>query len=114
MDNDRGVEESWSDWDSGNRNFAVGTILASALIVGVVTYVFRRRREAEERMSAGTTNRATAALDRLGDDRAARRRELLTEKALPESKPALLALLRELETMVAQAFRRLERTIEEL
>ena len=32
MDNERGIEETWSDWDGSNRNVAVGTILASALV----------------------------------------------------------------------------------
>ncbi len=116
MDNSRGVEDTWSDWDGGgNRNLAVGTILASALVAGVAAYVIRRRRESEQGSVAAMSSGATAAaLAALGDDRLAYPRELLTEKVLPEFKPALLALLREVETVVVQAFRRAERSIEDL
>jgi hypothetical protein len=115
MNNDPGVEETWSDWDGNNRNVAVGTILASALVAGVIAYVIRRRREAEDDTLAGASSRATtAALAALGDDRLAYPRELLTEKVLPEFKPALLALLREVEAVVSQAFRRAERAIDDL
>jgi hypothetical protein len=115
MDNSRGVEETWSDWDGGNRNVAVGTILASALVAGVIAYVIRRRRESDDATLTGASSRATAAaLEALGDDRLAYPRELLTEKVLPEFKPALQALLREFEAVVTQAFRRAEKAIDDL
>ena len=47
MENDRGTEETWSDWDGGNRNVATGAILASAVAAGVEAYLIRRRRLAE-------------------------------------------------------------------
>ena len=115
MANDRGTEETWSDWDGGNRNMAIGTILASALVAGVVAYVIRRRRESEERSLTGVSSRAAeAALSAVGDERVTAGREFLTDKVLPEFKPALLAILREFEEVVDQAFRRAERSIRDL
>jgi hypothetical protein len=41
-------------------------------------------------------------------------RELLGEKILPEMKPVLRALLKEIEGSVAQGFKRAERAIDDL
>jgi hypothetical protein len=115
MEGDRGTEETWSDWDGGNRNLATGAILASAVAAGVVAYVIRRRRQAEERTLSGMTSRAAeAALEVVGDDRVSAGRDFLVEKILPEFKPALLALLREVEEAVNQGFRRAERSVKDL
>jgi hypothetical protein len=115
MATDRGTEETWTDWDGGNRNLATGTILASALAAGLVAFIIRRRRQAEERSLSGMTSRAAeAALDVVGDDRVSAGREFLVEKILPEFKPALLALLREVEDAVNQGFRRAERSVKDL
>ena len=115
MENDRGTEETWSDWDGDNRNVAIGSILASALVAGVIAYIIRRRRQAEEQTISGRAGRvAETAMDVFGDDRLAYGRELLLDKVLPEFKPALRSLLRELESATEQAFRRAERKINEL
>ena len=115
MATDSGMEETWSDWDGGNRNIAAGTILASAVAAGMVAYLIRRRRQSEERTLAGISSRAAeAARSALEDDRVAAGREFLTDKILPEFKPTLLALMRELEDVTNQAFRRAERTIKQL
>jgi hypothetical protein len=115
MENDRGIEETWSDWDGGNRNMAVGALLGSVLVAGVVAYVVRRKRQEEEPMIASVSGRAAgAALTAINDERLVAGREFLSEKVLPEFKPALLALLREAEEVVEQAFRRAEKTIKDL
>ena len=115
MDNDRATEETWSDWDGGNRNLATGAILASAVAAGVVGYLIRRRRQAEERSLTGMANRASeAALEVVGDDRVSAGRDFLVDKVLPEFKPALLALLKEAEDVVNQGFRRAERAVKDL
>lgn len=115
MENDRGTEETWSDWDGGNRNLAAGTILASAVVAGLVGYVVRRRRQANEYSLANVTSRAAGlAKSAADDDRVSAGREFLTDKVLPEFKPALLAILDELEEIVDQTFRRAERTIKDL
>ncbi len=115
MENASGTEETWSDWDGDNRNMAIGSILASALVAGVVAYIIRRRRQAEEQTLTGRASRAAeVAMETFGDDRLDRGREFLTEKVLPEFKPALRSLLRELEAATEQAFRRAERRVNEL
>lgn len=117
MENDRGTDETWSDWGDGdgNRNVAAGSILATALVAGAVAYFIRRRRQAEERSLTGITGRAAeAALSAVGDDRVSAGRDFLTEKILPEFKPALLSILGEIEDLVDQTFRRAERTVKDL
>ena len=111
MENDRGTEETWSDWDGSNRNVAAGTILASALVAGLIAYFIRRRRREDEYSLGGLSDRAISAV---GDDRVSAGREFLTERILPEFKPALLAILVELEEVVDQAFRRAERAVKDL
>ena len=115
MENASGTEETWSDWDGDNRNMAIGSIVTSALVAGVIAYIIRRRRQSEEYTLGGRANRAAeVAMDALGDDRLDRSREFLAEKILPEFKPALRSLLRELESATEQAFRRAERRINDL
>ena len=76
MDNERGIEETWSDWDGSNRNVAVGTILASALVAGVIAYVIRRRRESEEQTLVGAS---------AGPPRLRWRRSAMTASPIPAS-----------------------------
>jgi hypothetical protein len=120
MANDSSTEETWSDWDGGgNRNLAIGTVVASALAAGAIAYVVRRRRHTEQSSLAGLSSRATdTALMALGDDRLALGREFLADKVIPEFKPALLQLLQELEAVIdratRQAFDRAERAIKDL
>jgi len=115
MESDRGTEESWSDWDSGNRNMATGAILASAVAAGVLAFIVHRRRQAEERTLSGMTSRAAeAARSAVGDDRVSAGRDFLTDTVLPEFKPALLALLGEVEDAVGQGFRKAERAVKDL
>ncbi len=115
MESSSSTEETWSDWDGDNRNVAIGSIVCSALVAGVIAYVIRRRRQAEERTLAGRASRlAETARDALGDDRLSTGRDFLTDTVLPEFKPALRALLRELEGATEQAFRRAERRVNDL
>jgi hypothetical protein len=115
MEHDRGTEETWSDWDGGNRNMAIGGIAAAAITAGLVAFLVRRRRAADEHTLTGMTSRAAeAAMSAVGDDRVSAGRDFLAEKILPEFKPALLSILDELEELVNQTFRRAERSIKDL
>jgi len=117
MANDSGFEETWSDWDEGGQGLALGALVTSALVAGAVAYLIRRRRQGEEKPLETVSSRAAEAaalLAGMGDDRVAAGREFLAEKVLPEFKPALLAILQEVQGVVDQAFRRAERAIEQL
>src|SRR3954454_14549472 len=89
---------------------AVGTILATAIAAGVIAYVLRRSREEEE----PTSRVAKLAKDWAGSDSVEAGRDFVMDKIVPELKPALLSALSEIEDIVDQAFRRIEKNIKKL
>jgi hypothetical protein len=90
---------------------AAGTILATAIAAGIIAYLLRRSREEEEEPA----NRvARFAREWAGSDNVEAGREFLMDKVLPELKPALLSALSEIEDVVDQAFRRIEKNIKKL
>jgi hypothetical protein len=92
---------------------AAGTILATALAAGVIAYLIRRAREEEQQQQP--VNRVTRlARDLTSSDTMGVGRDFLTDKILPEFKPALLAILAEIEDVLEQAFRRAEKAIKHL
>ena len=112
-------ESTWTQWEDeggGGRNMAAGAILASAVAAGVIAYLLRRaRREEEERTPAGLAGRAyERTRDVVGDDRIEAGRDFLVKKIVPEFKPALLAILEELEEVIDDAFRRMEKAIKKM
>jgi hypothetical protein len=89
---------------------AAGTILATAIAAGIIAYLLRRSREEEE-----PSNRvAKIARDWAGSDSVEAGRDFVMDKILPELKPALLSALSEIEDVVDQAFRRIEKNIKKL
>lgn len=110
---------TWTQWDEdegGSKNMAAGAILASAVAAGVIAFLLRRaRQEEEERTPASLAGRALERTrDAVGDDRVEAGRDFLMSKVVPEFKPALLAILDELEDVVDNAFRRAEKAIKSL
>ncbi|MBV8715510.1 MAG: hypothetical protein JO020_35000 [Chloroflexi bacterium] len=89
---------------------AVGTVLATAIAAGVIAYVLRRSREEEE----PTSRVARLARDWAGADGVEAGRDFVMDKIVPELKPALLSALSEIEDIVDQAFRRIEKNIKKL
>ncbi len=89
---------------------AAGTVLATALAAGVIAFLLRRSREQVEPPSRV----ARLARDWTGADSMEAGREFLMQKVIPELKPALLAVLSEIEDVVDQAFRRAEKSIKRL
>ena len=89
---------------------AAGTILATAVAAGVIAFLLRRSREEEEPASRV----AKLARDWAGSDSIEAGREFLMDKVVPELKPALLSALAEIEDVVDQAFRRIEKNIKRL
>jgi hypothetical protein len=110
-----GTEETWSDWDGGNQNMAIGAVAASAIVAALIAFFLRRRQQEEAHSIRGLSSRAAeAAMAAVGDDRLSYGRDLLTDKVLPEFKPALLSLLDELEDAVGRGFRQAEKAIKDL
>lgn len=95
--------------DRGGR--AVGTILATAIAAGVVAYILKRSREEEEEPAS---RMAKLAREWAGSDSVEAGREFVMDKIVPELKPALLSALSEIEDIVDQAFRRIEKNIKKL
>ena len=89
---------------------AVGTILATAVAAGVIAYVLRRSREEEE----PTSRMAKLAREWAGSDGVEAGRDFVMDKIVPELKPALLSALSEIEDIVDQTFRRIEKNIKKL
>jgi|SRR4051812_2328524 len=94
--------------DRGGR--AVGTVLATAIAAGVIAYIVRRSR-AEEVEPANQLGRLR---DWANSDSLEAGREFVMDKIVPELKPALLSALSEIEDIVDQAFRRIEKNIKRL
>ena len=104
--NSFGGARPWED--RGSR--AAGTILATAVAAGIIAFLLRRSREEEE----PTGRMARLARDWAGSDNLEAGRDFLVDKVLPELKPALLSALSEIEDVVDQAFRRIEKNIKRL
>jgi len=91
---------------------ALGTILATAAAAGVIAYLLRRSREEEEAEPTGRM--AKLAREWAGSDSVEAGRDFVMDKIIPELKPALLSALSEIEDIVDQAFRRIEKNIKKL
>ena len=103
--NSFGGARPWED--RGSR--AAGTILATAVAAGIIAFLLRRSREEET-----PSSRMARFADWAGSDNLDAGRDFLTDKVLPELKPALLSALAEIEDVVDQAFRRIEKNIKKL
>ncbi len=100
-----------------NRSLAAGTILASALVAGVIAYLIRRGRVEREYVSppSALAERALEmAREAVGPERVEAVSSFVTERILPDLKPALLAMLRDMENLTESYFRRAERAIKAL
>jgi hypothetical protein len=115
MENDRGIEETWTDWESGGRSTQVGMFIGIAVGIGVLAFILRKvfgpKPSPVEETRDEIIERATSLF---GDEPLAAGRDLLTAKVLPEMKPVLRMLLREIEASVSQGFKRAERAINDL
>ena len=115
MENDRGTEETWTDWDSGGRGTQIGMFVGLAVGVGILAFILRRVFAPKPSPVEETRDQLMQRASSLwGDEPLAAGRDLLTSKVLPELKPALHALLKEIEASVAQGFKRADRAIDNL
>jgi len=115
MENDRGTEETWTDWEGGGRGTQIGMFIGLAVGAGLLLFVLRKMFAPKPTPVEELSDRlAERAVSLFGDEPVAAGREFLSEKILPEMKPVLRALLREIEASVAQGFKRAEQAINDL
>jgi hypothetical protein len=110
VDEGRSAYASSRPWEDRSGR-AVGTILATAIAAGVIAFLMRRSREEEQEP---TSRMAKLAREWAGSDSVEAGRDFVMEKVVPELKPALLSALAEIEDIVDQAFRRIEKNIKKL
>ncbi|MCC6179628.1 MAG: hypothetical protein IT305_30320 [Chloroflexi bacterium] len=114
MENDRGTEETWTDWDGGNRGTQIGAFVGLAVVAALIAFFVRRAVCKPSPVEQVSDRASDAALSLFGGDSYAVGRDILTERVLPELKPAMRALLREIEASVLQGFKRAEKAIDDL
>src|SRR4051794_39245215 len=103
MENDRGVDETWTDWEGDRRGTKIGMFIGLAVGDGLLLFVLRKLFAPKPSPAEELTDRiAERAVALFGDEPLAVGREMLSETILPEMKPVLRALLREIEASVAQ------------
>jgi len=115
MENDRGTEETWTDWEGGGRSTQIGMFVGLAVGAGLLVLILRKLFGSKQTPAEEISDRLSEqAMGLFGDEPLAAGRALLSEKVLPEMKPVLRALLREIESSVAQGFKRAERAIDDI
>jgi hypothetical protein len=90
---------------------AAGAIVGTAVAAGLIAFMIRRSREEKRTPQSRVASLASVLTD---SDTAEMGRDFFMEKILPELKPALLAVLGELEDAVSGGFRRAEKSIKKL
>jgi len=115
MENDRGTEETWTDWEGGGRSTQIGMFVGLAVGAGLLLFILRKLFAPKQTPVEELSDRLSEqAMSLFGDEPLTAGRAIFSEKVLPEMKPVLRALLREIETSVAQGFKRAERAIDDL
>jgi hypothetical protein len=114
MESDRGTEEIWTDWEGGGRGTQIGMFVGLAVGAGVLLFILKRLFSSKPTPAEEVSERLSEGLSLFGDEPLTAGRDLLTGTVLPEMKPVLRALLREIEASVTQGFRRAERAIDEI
>src|ERR1051325_10633058 len=104
--------------DEGQGGISAGPIIAAAVAAGVAAFLIRRSRQEEPRVDtpAGV---AAYAWQRAQDAEFRRKtaeatRDWVADRILPELKPVMLELLKGVEELVDQGFKKAERTIKDI
>jgi len=105
------VQDQMTEEESG-ANYSTGAIVATAVAAGVIAFLVRRSRQQEP----PTVKRVRIVKEALEDSDARSRtaaatRDYVLDRVLPELKPVLLDLLRDVKKYVDDAFKRLESTV---
>ncbi len=94
---------------NGYRIPAMGVLLGSALIAGIITYIVssrpaRREQPLTEKVMGRAKEIDRAEVARLG-------REFVSEKVVPEMKPVLVEMVRDIRNYIDRYFDQAEKTI---
>ncbi len=90
-------------------------LLVSGLVAGFLAYAISRRSLREERMAVGGPQALMERARDLGETDVARAgREYVSQRIVPEMKPMLLDLLKDVESYVNNYFHRAEKTIKSM
>jgi hypothetical protein len=101
--------------DFWSRNTATGTIVGSVVGAGVLIYLVRRARHQPPPTPTTLVEKVSeVAREVVGDSPLQTGRELLVQQLIPEVKPVLLAILKDLEKVTGDALRRAEQAIKTL
>ena len=95
---------------------SAGAIVATAVAAGVIAFMIRRARRSDEDRLETAADIAAQAWDRARDAdfrerTATATRDFMVERVLPEMKPVLLDLLKDVKGYVDQGFSRAEKAI---
>jgi hypothetical protein len=107
----------WGQREADNTSTArvTGVVLATLVAAGCVGYILRRARRKEASPPASFAETAGQPIgDVIGDRPAEAARNFLTTQVLPELKPAILAVLEELEAAVDAALERSKKALKDL
>jgi len=96
-----------------------GAIVATAVAAGVVAFMIRKARQREEERLDTPAAVAAAAWERASDADLRERtmsatRDFVVDRVLPEMKPVILDLLRDIKSYVDDGFKRAEQTVKNL
>ena len=95
------------------RNRATGTLVAGAIAVGTIVYLMGRA--GKRRRSKNLAGKVSElARDVVGGDPLEAGQEFLVKQVIPELKPVLLAILDDIEKVVADGLQRAEKSIKKI
>lgn len=104
-----------SSEDGWTQTKVAGAIVASAIVAGVIACRIRHARQEKRRRPTDLAGKVYGrARDIVGDDPVETGREFLAQQVIPAFKPALLAIIDELEAVVEDAFKRVDQVIKKL
>jgi hypothetical protein len=96
-----------------DRYRGTGTLVAGVITVGAIGYLIRRAGQRRRPTDLGGKV-SELAREVVGDDPLEAGQEFLRKQIVPELKPVLLAILDEVENVVADGFKRAEKAIKQM
>jgi len=113
------VQDEMSIEEEEGGGLPTGAIIATALAAGVMAFLIRRNRQEQEQKIESAAEVAAAAWERAQEADLRGRavnagRDFMMDHLLPEMKPVLLDLLRDVKSYIDEAFKRAEKSIRDM